>query len=104
MSQKAVAWAMKLNLHYQQKIALLVICDYHDSSSGKCNPPPVTEIANICGMPRSYLMRALRDLKEKGFVEVFSRYENGRRTTNEYILNIQESGAAPVENLYDDEN
>lgn len=63
-----------------------------------------SSIANLCGMSESTVIRAIRELCQKGLLRVKKCFkENGRQTTNRYILVDEPQTEFPPEPTSDSE-
>lgn len=83
MSWKAAGKVKELteNLSRSEKLLLLVIADYHNDATGRCDPS-ISRLAVEALMSPRTAYRALARLKDKGFLEIQAR--QGR--SNQYAL------------------
>jgi DNA-binding IclR family transcriptional regulator len=79
MSFDAMRQVMALDLPCTEKMVLLVLADFHNSKSERCNPEKTT-IAKVAGLSKRSADRAIAQLKDRGLIEIRStngRYSNG---------------------------
>jgi len=86
MSFQAMAWAIKQPLKCSEKMVLLVLSNYADEI-GICWPSQ-DRLSIDCGMSRYAIMRQLEHLEEYGLIVRQTRYENKKRRTDLYHLNL----------------
>ena len=73
-------------LTHADKIVYMTLCLYTDNTSKQSHPSAQT-IADVAGVSRSTVFRALTSLEEAGYVSREHRsYGKGKRTTNAYYL------------------
>jgi len=93
MSFQAMAWAVKHKLPCQEKMVLLILCNYADQS-GRCYPSMKT-LADECGLSLSQTRKCLARLEEDKLVRRYKRIRSYGQTSNSFILAI--NTPAPIE-------
>lgn len=95
MSIEALSWAWQQPLKPGPKLVLLALADHADHK-GICWPGQ-EGLAEKTGMNRSTVIENIRKLVELDLVEVEKRAdEQGRRTSNRYILRMSKVGKSNV--------
>ena len=85
MSFQAMAWAVKQKMQTNQKFLLIMLANYASNDEGDCYPS-VDTLAKDTGLSRTSVQKCLKILAEKGFLEIKTRWENGRQLSNLYRL------------------
>ncbi|WP_269929142.1 helix-turn-helix domain-containing protein [Kocuria massiliensis] len=87
MSNEAVTWAFRQDLKMTPKFVLVALADYADENHS-CFPAH-KKTAKRVGASPSTVKRALSELEKLGLIRSSGRIgENGKRTTNRYVLNM----------------
>lgn len=74
------------SLTHSDKIVYMTLCLYTDNMSKQSHPSAQT-IADVAGVSRSTVFRALVSLEKAGYVRREKRtYGRGKQTTNAYYL------------------
>lgn len=74
------------SLTHSDKIVYMTLCLYTDNTSKQSHPSAQT-IADVSGVSRSTVFRALDSLEKAGYVRREKRtYGRGKQTTNAYYL------------------
>lgn len=93
MSIKALNWAFEQKVPTIPKFVLVVLADYADEKHS-CFPSQ-EHIADITGIGKSTLVRAIQTLEKEGLVTRERRARsNGSRTSNRYFLQVGQSPGA----------
>lgn len=86
MSIEVMTWAWKTQLKPTLKLTLLALADY-SNDEGICWPS-IDSITKKSSLTRSSLIKNVQKLCDMGAIEKQKRYENGKRSSNEYRLKI----------------
>jgi biotin operon repressor len=87
MSFQAMAWAVNFDLPVKQKMVLLMLANRTNADTGRCDPS-MDKLAADCGMSKTSVKSAIRELKELGIVAVEERRIGDVHLTNQYTLNL----------------
>lgn len=87
MSIEVMSWAWKTNLKSTLKLTLLALADY-SNDDGLCWPS-IDAMVKKSSLTRSSLIANVQKLCCLGIIEKKKRYENGRRSSNQYRLKIE---------------
>jgi DNA-binding transcriptional ArsR family regulator len=86
MSVKAMEWAISTDLkNNAQKLVLMILAHSHNGKTGQCNPR-VETIARGAGLSERAVKRALKELREMGYVHSARRRRGPRQASNHYVL------------------
>lgn len=88
MSFQAMAWAVDIKLPVKEKITLLMLANYASNENGDCYPS-INTLADVTGMSRDSVMRAIKSLEELGLLRVNRRQVEGVNLPNSYTLNLR---------------
>lgn len=88
MSFQAMAWAVEIKLPVKEKITLLMLANYASNENGDCYPS-INTLAEVTGMSRDSVMRAIKSLEEMGMLRVNRRQVEGVNLPNSYTLNLR---------------
>lgn len=88
MSFQAMSWAVDIKLPVKEKITLLMLANYASNENGDCYPS-INTLADVTGMSRDSVMRAIKSLEEGGFLRVNRRQVEGVNLPNSYTLNLR---------------
>ena len=88
MSFQAMAWAVEIKLPVKEKITLLMLANYASNENGDCYPS-INTLAEVTGMSRDSVMRAIKSLEELGMLRVNRRQVEGVNLPNSYTLNLR---------------
>ena len=88
MSFQAMAWAVEIKLPVKEKITLLMLANYASNENGDCYPS-INTLAEVTGMSRDSVMRAIKSLEEVGMLRVNRRQVEGVNLPNSYTLNLR---------------
>lgn len=85
MSWRAAAKVKALteNLTRSEKLLLLILADYYNEETRRCDPS-VARLARECLMSERTVQRTTKSLAAKGFIEIRDRH--AQRRTNQYDL------------------
>lgn len=86
MAIEIMTWAWKTQLKPTLKLTLLALADY-SNDEGICWPS-IDSMAKKSSLTRSSLINNVQKLCDMGVIEKQKRYENGKRSSNEYRLKI----------------
>lgn len=87
MSLEVMTWAWKTQLKPTLKLTLLALSDY-SNDEGICWPS-IDAMVKKSSLTRSSLITNVQKLCGMGVIEKQKRYENGKRSSNEYRLKIE---------------
>ena len=76
---------LRENLTRSEKFLLLILADYHNDETGRCDPA-VKTLAIDALMSERHAMRTLKELARKGFVHIIRRRDDDVQGTNQYNL------------------
>jgi hypothetical protein len=82
-----MTWAWKTQLKPTLKLTLLALSDY-SNDEGFCWPS-IESMVKKSSLTRSSLINNVQKLCDMGVIKKQKRYENGKRSSNEYRLNIE---------------
>lgn len=86
MSVKAMEWAISVDLsNSAQKLVLMILAHAHNGKTGQCNPR-VTTIARGAGLSERAVKRALKELRDMGYIHSAKRRKGPRQASNHYVL------------------
>lgn len=89
MSMRGLAWAFEADLPATQKFVLVAIANYANQDSESWASQG--HIAQMCGMSRSTVNRAIADLEAGGWISVQARqHESGADRSSVYVLRLPE--------------
>lgn len=86
-----MTWAVGQQLPAFQKLVLLMLANRTNSDTGQCNPSH-ERLAADCGMHKDSVTRAIKELEEKGLLEIQHRFQEGISLPNQYLLKIGGGG------------
>jgi Helix-turn-helix domain len=86
MSFDAIRWALKQSLQPVEKLVLVVIADYHNSKSNRCDPG-MDSIAEDAGLSRRGAINIVQRLERRGMIQV-KHSKGGSKKTNGYLLMV----------------
>lgn len=86
-----MTWAVGQQLPAFQKLVLLMLANRTNSDTGQCNPSH-ERLAADCGMHKDSVKRAIKELEEKGLLEIQHRFQEGISLPNQYLLKIGGGG------------
>lgn len=91
MSFRALSWAANQDCKSAlQKLVLIMLANYSDENDSSF--PSYKHLASICHCNERTIMRVVKSLQERGFIEIENRFVDGKQTSNRFILNIANRG------------
>lgn len=88
MSLEAVAWALKQRVgDSTAKLILIGLADHHNASTELCCPRHAL-LAVAADCDERTVIRKLKVLEDGGWITLSHRFENGRQTSNSYVLKM----------------
>lgn len=95
MSFQAMAWATEQKLATREKFVLIMLANYAGNDQWDCHPS-LNTLADVTGMSRDTVMRAIKSLETSGFVKIIRRTVDGINLPNIYRLVRSAGGSVGV--------
>lgn len=86
----SLIWSVRNNyFKNSEKLLLLALAKYYNKKYGGRINPSINTLARDIGRSRRTVIYALNSLRNKQAIFVDGHYQNGRNTSNNYVINVQ---------------